>query len=318
LAYLLLLIGIPALIAGAELLVRGASSLALRLGVSELVVGLTVVAFGTSAPELMVSMLSAFQGVTDIAVGNVVGSNISNILLILGISGLVSPLALEKSIRWREIPFCLLATLVLAVLANDAYFEGGGNGAVLTRGDGLVLLAFFAVFLYYQAGVAIKSDASCTECDEPRSVALSLAMSAAGVAGLALGGQWLVSGATAVAGLWGVSDALIGLTVVAVGTSLPELATSLVAAMKRKADMAVGNIVGSNVFNVLWILGSTAAIKPIQYNTSLNADVWILVGATLLFFVFTFTGKRHKIDRSEAALFLVLYVAYLGYIVARG
>lgn len=316
-AYLLLLMGLPALLIGAELLVRGASSLALRLGVSELLVGLTIVAFGTSAPELMVSMLSAFKGSTDLAVGNVVGSNISNLLLILGISGLVRPLALEKSIRWREIPFCLLSTFVLAVLANDAFFSGG-NGAVLSRGDGLVLLGFFAVFLYYQAGLAIQADASCEECGAPKGVAVSFLMALAGIAGLGLGGHWLVAGATGVAKLWGMSDALIGLTIVAVGTSLPELATSVVAATRNKADMAVGNIVGSNVFNVLWILGSTAAIKPIRYNTTLNIDVWILAGATVLFFVFTYTGKRNKVDRPEAALFLALYVAYLVYIVMRG
>jgi cation:H+ antiporter len=316
-AYLQLILGLPVLLGGAWLLVRGASSLAVRLGVPELVVGLTIVAFGTSAPELIVSFLSAFRGATDLAVGNVVGSNISNTLLILGLAGLIRPLAMEKSIRWREIPFCLLATLMLVVLANDAFF-GAGEGAVLARGDGLVLLGFFAVYLYYLATVAGTGDAAAVQGVEPTSPPVSAVMVAIGIPALALGGQWLVNGASEIAVSLGMSQALVGLTIVAVGTSLPELATSIMAAARGSADIAVGNVVGSNVFNVLWILGATAAIGPVEYNTALNADVWFLAGATVLFFIFTFTGKRHKIDRPEAGLFLGLYLAYLVFIIVRG
>jgi cation:H+ antiporter len=317
LAYLQLGLGIPLLLAGAWLLVRGASALALRLGVPELIIGLTIVAMGTSAPELMVSMLSAFQGATDLAVGNVLGSNISNILLILGVSALISPLAMEKGIRWREIPFTVLATLMLAVLANDRLF-GQGENSLLVRGDGLVLLGFFAIYLYYLVSMSLKNKSAEVEEIPSLGVRRASLMVAVGIPALALGGQWIVTGATAVASALGMSEALIGLTILAVGTSLPELATSVMAAMRGSADIAVGNVVGSNVFNLLWILGATAAVKPIAYNPAMNQDLWFLTAVTLVFFLFTFTWKRHKIDRREGALFLVLYAGYLVFIIARG
>ena len=316
-AYLQLILGLPVLIGGAWLLVRGASSLAVRFGIPEIIVGLTIVAMGTSAPELIVSLLSAFKGSTDLAVGNVVGSNIANILLILGIAGLIKPLAMEKSIRLREIPFCLLATLMMAVLANDTFF-GAGTGAVLARGDGLALLGFFAIYLYYLAAVAKSGDADSVEKVAPSGTLASGLMVAAGIPALALGGQWLVNGASEIAVSLGMSQALVGLTIVAVGTSLPELATSVMAALKGNADIAVGNVVGSNIFNILWILGATSAIKPVTYDTAMNSDVWFLAAITILFFIFTFTGKRHKIDRPEAGLFLGLYLAYLMFIIVRG
>lgn len=315
---LFLIIGFPLLIGGAYALVRGSGSLALRLGVSELTVGLTVVAMGTSAPELVVSLLSAFQGATDLAVGNVIGSNITNILLILGLSAVVVPLRMEASIRWREIPFALLAVLVLAALANDSLLSGSASSQ-LDRGEGLALLGFFAVYLYYLFSVARRTeDLASVEVEPPLRLDLSIGLSLIGVAALALGGKWIVQGAASLATALGMSQALIGLTVVAVGTSLPELATSLVAALRGNADMAIGNVVGSNIFNVLWILGVTSSVTTVAFNPLLNTDLWVLAGATLLLFTATWTGSRHRIDRIEGALFLLLYAAYTAFIVLRG
>jgi cation:H+ antiporter len=313
-----MIVGLPLLLAGAHGLVTGASSIALRLGVSRLIVGLTVVAMGTSAPELLVSMVSAFQGAADMAVGNVLGSNMANILLILGISAMIRPLAMEKTIRWREIPFVLLSTLVLVVLANDKILTQA-TGSRLDRADGLAILGYFAVYLYYLFSVA-KNSTGGQEESGVRSIRQPMAwvLVLAGIAGLTLGGQWLVSGAQTIAAALGMSQALIGLTILAVGTSLPELATSVTAALRGNADIAVGNVVGSNIFNILWILGVTATITPIDYNTALNLDMWFLVAVSLLFFLFTFTWKEHKIDRREGGLFVILYIGYLTFLVLRG
>lgn len=314
-----MMFGLPLLLGGAYGLVTGASSIALGLGVSRLIVGLTVVAMGTSAPELLVSLVSAFQGAADMAVGNVLGSNMANILLILGVSAMIRPLAMEKTIRWREIPFVLLSTLVLVVLANDKILTQA-PGSRLDRADGLAILGYFAVYLYYLYSVAKNSSGEQQEESGDRSIRQPLAwvLVLAGIAGLTLGGQWLVSGAQTIAASLGMSQALIGLTILAVGTSLPELATSVTAALRGNADIAVGNVVGSNIFNILWILGVTATITPIEYNTALNLDMWLLVAVSLLFFLFTFTWKEHKIDRREGGLFFILYIGYLTFLILRG
>jgi cation:H+ antiporter len=313
-----LVLGLPLLLGGAQAMVNGAVSIALSLGISRLLVGLTVVAMGTSAPELLVSLVSAFQGAADMAVGNVVGSNMANILLILGISAMIHPLALEKTIRWREIPFVLLSTLVLVVLANDQVLTDA-QGSRLDRADGLAILGYFAVYMYYITSVAAHNSGS-QEGAEGRSMGLPLAglLVLGGIAGLAVGGHLVVNGAKEIAAALGMSQALIGLTILAVGTSLPELATSVTAALRGNADIAVGNVVGSNIFNILWILGATATITPIDYNTALNADIWLLVGVSLLFFLFTFTWKKHKIDRREGGLFFALYIGYLIFLFLRG
>jgi len=319
-AVLQVVFGLPILLGGAQALVTGAGNIALRLGLSRLIVGLTVVAMGTSAPELLVSLLSAFQGAADMAVGNVVGSNMANILLILGISAMIHPLALEKTIRWREIPFVLLSTIVLAVLANDQILTGAA-GSRLDRADGLAVLGYFAVYMYYIFSVAKSANGANGEDDtQVKFVNLPWATTLvlAGIVGLTLGGQLLVGGSQTLASAMGMSQALIGLTILAVGTSLPELATSVMAALKGNADMAVGNVVGSNIFNILWILGLTATITPIDYNTALNVDIWLLVAVSLLFFVFTFTWKEHKIDRREGGLFFVLYIGYMVFLILRG
>jgi cation:H+ antiporter len=312
------LLGFPALIGGAEALIRGAGSLAKRLGVSDLVVGLTVVALGTSAPELVVSLLAATRGSTDLAVANVVGSNLSNLLLILGATAVFFPLAMAKKLRWREIPFVLLSSLLLLALANDRLLDGAA-GTVLGRTDGLALLGFLAVFFYFTFSSTKKGDEK-TEVSSSKilSLPVSLAGILLGAAGLALGGDWLVSGAVEIAAAAGMSEALIGLTIVAVGTSLPELAASISAARARNADLVVGNIVGSNVMNIFWILGLSATISPLDFSEKLNADLLVLSGATILFFLFTFTGKKHKIDRWEGALLLAVWLGFLAFAIWRG
>jgi cation:H+ antiporter len=315
--YLLLLAGFPLLLAGAWTTVSGAGAIALGLGVSRLTVGLTVVAIGTSAPELIVTLASAWKGSADMALGNVLGSNLANTLLILGLCALLTPLVLERTMRKREIPFTLLATLVLAVLVNDAIISGTPPSQ-LSRGDGLALLGYFAIYMYYMFSLNGEGPPEPFSPIPQRPMPVAGLMLLAGLAGLSLGGHWLVAGARVVALDLGMSEALIGLTVLAVGTSLPEMATSVTAAVRGDADMAVGNVVGSNVFNILWILGLSAAITPLGYNLILNLDLILLIGGTLLFFLFTFTGRRNRLDRLEGGCFLCLYCGYIIFLLLRG
>jgi cation:H+ antiporter len=317
LTYILFVLGFPALLGGAYMLVRGAGSIALKLGMSELAVGLTIVAFGTSAPELIIVLVSALRGSADLAVANVVGSNTANLLLILGVAAVIRPLAMHRTLRWREIPFVLLSVLVLAVAANDRLL-GGDASSVLARGDGLILLGYFAIYMYYVFSVARKKDEAVVESVKTVVLPLAVLMIIGGGTGLAIGGQWIVNGARAIARSAGMSEAMVGLTIISIGTSLPELATSAVAARRGNTDLAVGNVVGSNVLNVLWILGLTASITPVNFNVMLNIDIWILAGVTVIFFLFTFTGGTHRIDRLEGAALLVLYGLYLTFIVIRG
>jgi cation:H+ antiporter len=317
LTYLLLLVGFVFLIKGAHFLVDGASSIAKRLGVSTLVIGLTIVAFGTSAPELIVNIFASIKGNTDIAIGNILGSNIANILLILGISAVIFPLAVQRGTVWKEIPFSLLAVLVVAVMANDAFFDGGSFSG-LTRSDGLVLIAFFTIFLYYTFGISRAQAADAAETPiRQHSLPRSCFMIGAGLAGLTIGGKWIVDGAVALATGFGVSEAVIGLTIVAVGTSLPELATSAVAAYKRDVDIAVGNIVGSNIFNIFWILGVSAIIAPLPFSSILMRDVLVAITATLLLFIVMFIGKKHTLERWQGAGFIALYVAYIIFLIVQ-
>lgn len=318
LIYILFAVGFVLLIKGADLLVTGASSLAKRIGVSSLMIGLTIVAFGTSMPELVVNLLASAQGNTDIAIGNVVGSNIANILLILGVSAMIYPLAVQRGTVWKEIPFALLAVVMLIIMANDVLFDGSTT-SVLSRIDGLVLIGFFVIFLYYVFGLAKNGkENSEDESVELFSVGRSILMIGAGLVGLVLGGKWIVDGAVAFASSLGVSEALIGLTVVAVGTSLPELATSAVAAYRRNVDIAIGNVIGSNIFNIFWILGLSAIIKPLPFAPSLNADLLMVVLATSLLFLALFVGKRQILERWQGGVFVAMYVAYTIFLIFRG
>jgi cation:H+ antiporter len=297
-------------------LVVGASALAGRLGISALVIGLTIVAFGTSAPELVVNLLASLSGNTDLAIGNVVGSNIANILLILGLSATVYPLAVKSTTLWKEIPFALLAVVMLFLLANDAMIDGEA-ASVLTRIDGLVLIGFFIIFLYYIIGLA-KSGSSEVEDVPDMSISKASFYTVLGIAGLVIGGKWIVDGAIAIASSLGVSETLIGLTVVAIGTSLPEMATSVVAAYKKNVDIAIGNVVGSNIFNVFWILGISSFINPLPFSPALNFDLTVTIGVTLVLFLTLFIGRRHQIERWQGVTFVVIYVMYIIFLVLRG
>jgi cation:H+ antiporter len=269
-AIFLIIDGFALLIGGADLLVRGASSLAIRMQVPEIVIGLTVVAFGTSTPELVVNLVSALKGSTGIAFGNVIGSNIFNILGILGISALIWPLDVKKATTWNEIPFALLTSFVLLILDNDNWFLSGAQN-LLTRGDGLILLGFFAIFLVYTHKLS-KQGSDSESSSKLYPLLPSLGFIIAGLAGLVIGGNMVVGSAVKLARLIGLSEAVIGLTIVAIGTSLPELSTSIVAALKKKPDIAVGNVIGSNIFNLLFIMGITTQIDSLPYEAAFNPD----------------------------------------------
>lgn len=317
LAIFLLIVGLAILIAGAEFLVRGAASLAKKMGISPLVIGLTVVAFGTSMPELTVNIFSALRGSADIAIGNIVGSNIANILLILGVSAIIYPLTVKGSTVWKEIPFALLAMILVYTMGNDVFIDGSAHNAI-TRTDGFSLIAVFAIFMFYIFGLSKNKNGAEAEDVKVFSLKLSFLFTAIGLVALFIGGKILVDNAVILARLAGLSEALIGLTIVAVGTSLPELATSVVAALHKQDDIAVGNIVGSNIFNVFWILGLTATMMQLPFTPTVNMDVLVGIIATLLLFAFMFISSRRKLDRWQGIVFVGLYAAYIIYLIIRG
>ncbi len=311
LSTVLFILGFALLVKGADFLVDGASSVARKFKISSLVIGLTIVAFGTSAPELIVNILASLQGNTEIAIGNVLGSNIANIFLILGIAALIYPLKTKENTVWKEIPLALLAAVLLGILANDVWIDGGLDSE-LTRSDGLVFLAFFIVFLYYTFGISKVTGSESSELElKELSMLKSTLYILAGLLGLVLGGKWIVDGAVELAEAFDISQSVIALTVVAIGTSLPELATSAVAAYKKQSDIAIGNVVGSNIFNIFWILGSSALIRPLPFNSGSNFDIFVAISASLILFLIMFIGKRHVIERWQGGLMLLIYLVYV-------
>ncbi|MDP2237502.1 MAG: calcium/sodium antiporter [Bacteroidales bacterium] len=305
--------GLILLIFGADWLVSGASAIAKKLKVSDLAIGLTVVSFGTSAPEFVVNTFAAYQGNADIVYGNVIGSNNFNLFIILGIAGIITPLTVQSSTVWKEIPISLLAALVLLFLANDSFYSNSEN--ILGHFDGIVLFAFFALFLIY-VYKQLRTEVNTTAMEKQRPVFVLIGLILLGLTGLVAGGRLVVTSAVEIATLLGVSEKIIGLTIVAAGTSLPELATSVVAAIKKNSDIAVGNIIGSNIFNIFLILSASSLIKPIAFNTSFNIDIYLLIGGTIFLFAAMFTGMKKKLDRWEAALLLVVYLGYTVWLVA--
>jgi cation:H+ antiporter len=306
------------LIKGADFLVDGASSLAKKLGISLIVVGLMVVAFGTSTPELVVNIFASVRGNVEIAIGNILGSNIANTLLILGISSITFPLVVKHNTVWKEVPLSILAALVLFVLVNDFLFDKI-SPSILARSDAIILLFFFIVFLYYTFSIAKGG----SDQDKIKIVEYSLSKSILrvilGLGFLVLGGKWVVDGAIDFAKFFGVSETLIGLTIVSVGTSLPELATSAVAAFKKNSDIAVGNIVGSNIFNIFFVLGVSGVIRPLPFNPAINNfDIFMVLFASLLLFCAMFLGKKYNLERWQGAGLLIVYIVYIGYLVWRG
>jgi cation:H+ antiporter len=302
-----LVVGFLLLLKSADWLVNGASALAKKLNVSDLAIGLTVVAFGTSTPELVVNIFASVQGHNDIVLGNIIGSNNFNLFVILGISALITPLVVQSSTVWKEIPYSLFAALLLFLLAND-FLISGNNG--LSRIDGLILLLMFILFLYYVYS-QLKNDTSNQNISYHlySNIKITLLI-IIGLAGLTLGGRLVVSSSIEIAKIFNLSEKIIGLTIVAAGTSLPELATSVVAAFKRNNDIAVGNIIGSNVFNIFFILSVSAIINPIEYNSKFNVDLVLLMVGTIVLFISMFIGGRKKLDRIEAIILLLMYFLY--------
>ena len=318
--FFLVVIGFVLLIKGADFLVNGASSLAKRFNVSDIAIGLTVVAMGTSAPELVVNIIGGSVeagGGNELVFGNIIGSNIFNIFLILGISSIIYPLTVERNALWKEVPYSLLATFVFFVLVNDALFFSTAKSGLDTK-DGLILLVMFALFLIYIfMNIRRNPEAEVEDVEVMGNLKTTLLI-VFGIAGLVGGGNLIVTNATDIAKSFGVSDKMIGLTILAAGTSLPELATSAVAAFHKKSDLAVGNIVGSNIFNLLLVLGVTSVIhSPLVFNPSLNTDLYIVMVGTFMLFIFMFTLNKFKLDRAEGAIYLIGFFAYSYYLFVR-
>ena len=308
LSFIMLVFGFVLLVWGADKFVAGASALARRLGVSPLLVGLTIVAFGTSAPELAVSLTAALQGANEIAVGNVVGSNIFNMLMVAGLSAVVCPLIMDRTLLRRDWPDSILAAILLLVfIAPDL---------TISRVEGIILLAAFAVVLGTQIRAALKNrDTLETEEDEvampPLMIGINIVL---GLACIIIGGQLAVNGATGIARMFGLSETLIGLTIVAIGTSLPELVTSLVAARKGQNEIAMGNVIGSNIFNLLLILGVSATITPIPVQATSIIDALVLIGISIVFYL---PARRGKLGRAPGAIMALTYVVYTAYLIIR-
>ncbi|MCE7055744.1 calcium/sodium antiporter [Algoriphagus sp. AGSA1] len=312
LAISLLIAGLLLLVKGADWLVDGASVLAKKHQVSDLAIGLTIVAFGTSAPELVVNAVASFGNYPDIVLGNVIGSNNFNLFIILGIAALITPLTVQSSSVWKEIPFSLVAVIVLFFLANSFF---SSDIPRLSSIDGIILLTLFAAFLYY-VFTQLKSDPSIEPVTQKNYSNLKIwGLILAGLAGLIIGGKLVVDNAVEMAQSLGVSEKIIGLTIIAAGTSLPELATSVVASIKKNNDIAIGNIIGSNIFNIFLILGISSLIRPLDYTVAFNTDLHMLGAGTLFLFLAMFIGKSKRLDRWEAAILLVAYVGYTVYLI---
>lgn len=304
-------VGLLLIIKGADWLTDGASDIARRFNISSLVIGLTIVAFGTSAPELVVSVISAVKGQTDLAIGNVVGSNIFNSLAIIGFTAIVCPVACTKGNIRYDVPLCLLASVVLFVMANDTLL--GASEDVISRSDGIVLLCFMAIFLAYSItlGVNSSNDTNNEKQSTPVHLWKSVLLFLIGLSLLIFGGEWIVDGASGIAANLGVSQSIIALTIVAAGTSFPELMTSIIAARKGDTDMALGNVVGSNIFNIFFILGTSATISPLQRgNIGIFDFLTLVFGAVLIWLFCRFGRKYHYITRAEGIVLTMCAIIY--------
>lgn len=308
-AVILLLVGFAILIKGADFLVSGASSVAKKFNISNIAIGLTVVAFGTSTPELLVSITSSLKGYNAAAFGNVIGSNNFNLLFILGLAGIIYPLVVQRNTVAYEVPLSLIAAIVLYVLVNDQVLWNAESN-LLSRFDALILFILFILFMFY----IYRTMSNASDLDEDNikiyKTPLSVGFIVLGLAMLVGGGTLVVDNAILIAQQFNLSDKLIGLTIMAAGTSLPELATSTVAAYKRNTDIAIGNVVGSNIFNILFILPVTGFIKPMEFNVALNFDILVLIASTIALMIFMFTLNTRKLDRWEAFLMLISYIVY--------
>lgn len=311
--------GLVLILLGANGLTDGAASVAKQFRIPSIVIGLTIVAFGTSAPELTVSVSSALKGSADIAIGNVVGSNIFNTLMIVGCTALFAPIAITRNTLKKEIPLCILSSVALWVCANDVFLDHSAEN-ILNRADGLLLLCFFAIFMGYTFAIAFPSGQASAEGSGEEEIKLltwwkSMIYILGGLAALVYGGQLFVNGATGIARSLGVSESVIGLTLVAGGTSLPELATSIVAALKKNPEIAIGNVIGSNLFNIFFVLGCSASITPLHLTGITNFDLFALVISGILMWFFGLFFAKRTITRMEGGILVLCYVAYTAYLI---
>jgi cation:H+ antiporter len=308
---LLVIIGFTGLILGANWLVDGASALAKKYRVSDLAIGLTIVAFGTSAPELVVNIIANLNGYSDIVLGNIIGSNNFNLFIILSVSGIILPITVQSSTAWKEIPISLMVSVLVLFLLNDFVFSGK---TYLSRLEGIIMLILFLLFLYY-VFIQMRNDQNIELEVVQKPILKIWGLIIMGLTGLIIGGQLVVNNSVSIAHNLGVSEKIIGLTIVAAGTSLPELVTSIVAAVKKNSDIAIGNIIGSNIFNILLVLSVSSILRPIQYNPKFNTDLYILIGGTVFLLIAMLTGQRKKLDRWEASILLGFYLFYTVYLV---
>lgn len=314
LSVFLIIIGFIFLIASADLLVDGSSGIAKKFHIPEIIIGLTIVSIGTSMPELFVSITSALEGHSDMSLGNIIGSNLSNLLLILGLSAIIKHVVFQKETRLYEIPMCLLFTITFMIFCNT------NDG--ISRIEGIVLLLLFCVFLGYTIFMGIKESKTNLEKDDAKeeknnSIVKNIILVILGVIGLKVGGDLTVDNAVNVANYFNISEKIISLTILAVGTSLPELVTSVTAAIKGNSDIAIGNIIGSNIFNILLILGVASIIKPITYNVTYNFDIIILIVATVILALFPFIPPKDKMSRANGIIYFLMYIAYLAILILK-
>lgn len=315
---LLIALGFVLLVKGADFLVDGASGVAKRFHIPEIIIGLTIVSIGTSMPELFVSITSAIDGYSDMAIGNVIGSNLCNLLLILGISATINPIIFKKETKLIEIPICLGVSIVFLILANI------GNS--ISRIDAIILIALFIAFICYTIMMARKGEdfdeiseeekQRSAEEGKKRKIIVNIIYIIVGIIALKIGGDLVVEHSEKIAKMFNVSDKIIGLTIVAIGTSLPELVTSVTAALKKNSDIAIGNIIGSNIFNMLLIIGAAAAISPMNYNTSYNLQMGILIVATIVLGIFPYTDRKDEMTISNGITYLMLYALYMAMLFA--
>jgi len=306
---LFILLGFVLLIKGADFLVDGASNIAKKFGIPELIIGLTIVSIGTSMPELFVSVTSSLQGFSDISIGNVIGSNLCNLLFILGITSIIRDIKFQKNTKYIEIPFLIFTTFMFFIIAQDG---------LISKIDSIILIISFIIFILYTIVSAkkqnVKETLEMVAKEENISVIKSIIIIIIGIVALKFGGEFVVNNATALAKLFNISDKIISVTIIAIGTSLPELVTSVIAAIKGNTDMAIGNIIGSNIFNLLLIIGVSGLIKTISYNLSYNIDFIILFLASVILFIIPHAGKKEYITKAGGITFLVMYSGYIAYL----
>jgi cation:H+ antiporter len=318
--YILLVIGIFLLLKSADYIIKGSTSLARKLGISTFVIGITIVAFGTSLPELIINVLAALRGNSQINFGVIIGSNLSNTLLILGLMALICDLKVKNNTTWKEIPFLLFSVLLLFVFFLVSKLFNIGD-FYLNRLHGLIFLSFFILFIYYISKIIKKDKLLYKEIKlelKNESYLYITLMIILGIIGIFLGSKLTIDNGIIIATTLNISEFLISATVFAIGTSLPELVVSIMAAFKKNVDLAVGNIVGSNIFNIIFVLGLTLLIKPLKFPEFLLFDLSILLLSTFLLFLFMFTGQKHKLDKWEGAIFILIYISYIIFIVIRG